>query len=137
MVDLKGFRLANNLTQGGLGEYLGIQKSFVSQIEHGLARLPKDKLTKLLDNEEGWDTSMLIPEETQGDNIQQTGGSNNIGKIAGDCAAELLSLRKENEMLRLQLEEAKALNAKYWDMLEKLMSCHSVVTPKSSDSPNC
>ena len=120
MIDLKAFRIANNLTQGGLGEYLGIQKSFVSQIEHGNSRLPKDKLTKLLSNDEGWDTSMLLPEETIGDNIHQNGGTNNIGKIDGNCAGELLALQKENEMLRQQLEEAKAQCERYWAMIEKL-----------------
>lgn len=116
MTDLKAFRVANNLTQDGLGDYLGIKKSFISKIEHGGAKLPEDKFAKLVNNEHGWDTSMLVG----GDHIQQNGGTNNIGKIAGDCSSELLALKKENEMLRQQLEEAKAQCEKFWAMIEKL-----------------
>lgn len=57
--DLKAFRKANNLTQEKLGEYLGIKKSFISTIESGKDPMPKDKLSKLLENPYGWDTSML------------------------------------------------------------------------------
>ena len=58
-IDLKAFRKANNLTQEKLGEYLGIKKSFISTIESEKDPMPKDKLTKLLENPFGWDTSML------------------------------------------------------------------------------
>lgn len=57
--DLKAFRKANNLTQDKLGDYLGIKKSFVSQIESDKASLPHDKFIKLLNNPFGWDVSML------------------------------------------------------------------------------
>lgn len=58
--DLKAFRKANGLTQTMLGEYLGINKSFISTIESGKDPMPKDKLTKLIHNSRGWDTSMLV-----------------------------------------------------------------------------
>ena len=58
-IDLKAFRKANNLTQEKLGEYLGIKKSFVSTIESGKDPMPKDKLSKLLNNPYGLDVSML------------------------------------------------------------------------------
>ena len=57
--DLKAFRKANNLTQTKLGNYLGINKSFISTIESGKDPMPKDKLSKLLNNPFGWDVSML------------------------------------------------------------------------------
>jgi transcriptional regulator with XRE-family HTH domain len=57
--DLKAFRKANNLTQTKLGEYLGINKSFISTIESGKDPMPKEKLSKLINNPYGWDTSML------------------------------------------------------------------------------
>ena len=57
--DLKAFRKANNLTQTELGNYLGINKSFISTIESGKDPMPKDKLSKLLNNPFGWDVSML------------------------------------------------------------------------------
>ena len=61
-VDLKAFRKANRLTQTQLGEYLGINKSFISTIESGKDPMPEERLSKLLQNPFGWDTSMLIIE---------------------------------------------------------------------------
>lgn len=60
--DLKAFRKVNDLTQDKLGEYLGIKKSFISQVESGKCPLPQEKFNKLLDNPYGWDTSVLTTE---------------------------------------------------------------------------
>lgn len=60
MADLKLFRKQNNLTQDELGEYLGIKKSFISRIENGFHKLPLEKLSKLLDNNLGWNVSALL-----------------------------------------------------------------------------
>ena len=60
MADLKQFRKQNNLTQDELGEYLGIKKSFISRIENGFHKLPQEKLSKLLENDFGWDVSALL-----------------------------------------------------------------------------
>lgn len=61
--DLKEFRIVNNLTQTQLGDYLGIQKGFVSKIENDKEKLPEPKYRKLLNNSYGWDVSMLQPSE--------------------------------------------------------------------------
>ena len=58
-IDIKAFREANNLTQKQLGDYLGIDKGFVSAIEHGKSKFPKAKFTLLLNNPHNWDVSML------------------------------------------------------------------------------
>ena len=60
MADLKLFRKQNNLTQGELGEYLGIKKSFISRIENGFHKLPHEKFSKLLENNLGWNVSALL-----------------------------------------------------------------------------
>lgn len=62
-IDLKAFREANNLTQTELGEYLGVQKAFISSVENGRSKLPKAKFTLLLQNPKGWDVSMLTQSE--------------------------------------------------------------------------
>jgi len=113
MIDLKGFRIANKLTQDELGAFLGIKKSFISKIEHGGARLPDDKFAKLLDNKKGWDVSMLSADDTDKERCRPR-------KEEGGPGGELLALMKENEMLRAQVEELKAQNEKYWNMIEKL-----------------
>ena len=62
-IDLQAFRKANNLTQTELGEYLGVQKAFISAVENGRSKLPKQKFTLLLQNKKGWDVSMLSQQE--------------------------------------------------------------------------
>lgn len=58
-IDLKAFRKTNNLTQEQVGDYLGIKKSFISQIESGKCSMPPEKFNKLLENPYGWDVSAL------------------------------------------------------------------------------
>lgn len=58
-IDLKAFRKTNNLTQEQVGDYLGIKKSFISQIESGKCSMPPEKFNKLLGNPYGWDVSAL------------------------------------------------------------------------------
>lgn len=118
MIDLKSFRKVNNLTQDDVGDYLGIKKSFISRIENNLAKLPEDKLRKLLENHYGWDTSMLIVDAAIAGDVIQANGQNNVGKMVAD--AEISSLKKENEMLRAQVDELKEEKEKYWEMIQRL-----------------
>ncbi len=123
MIDIKEFRKRNELTQEQLAQYWGVKTSFISFLENGRSKLPKEKLEKLLDNPNGWDTSMLKESNApiiNGDHIEQNGGRGNIGKIAGESSAELATLRKELEILRQQLKETKEQNEKYWTMIVKL-----------------
>lgn len=63
MIDLKTFRRVNKLIQKDLSEYLGVSREFISMVETGKTTLPYDHLRKLLDNDCGWDTSMLARKE--------------------------------------------------------------------------
>ena len=58
-IDIKAFRKSNNLTQTDIGDYLGCTKAFISAIEKGLRPLPNEMYSKLIDNPNNWDTSML------------------------------------------------------------------------------
>lgn len=62
-VDIKALRKSNNLTQTELGDYLGCTKAFISAIEKGLRPLPDEMYSKLIDNPNNWDTSMLTQSE--------------------------------------------------------------------------
>ena len=75
MVELKAFRKANGLTQTDVAEYLGIGKSFISRIESGSVALPRQKLIKLIENSNGWDTSALTSADSQ------SVGDNNSGVV--------------------------------------------------------
>lgn len=116
MIDLKGFRKANNLTQDELGGYLGIKKSFISKIEHGGASLPNDKFAKLMVNTEGWDTSLLTEEIILDETSSAINNLLNKKPNDGDFASLLLEIK----LLRAQLEEVKAEKDKYWEMICKL-----------------
>ena len=116
MVDLKEFRKANGLTQEKLGEYLGMKDSFISKIENGKDKLPPLKLKKLLDNDMGWDVSMLMVADTTVHHANNV----NIQSTVNSCEAELATLRKENEMLRTQVDELKEREAQYWEMIKNL-----------------
>lgn len=125
MPDLKGFRKDNGLTQSDLAKYLGggVDKGFISQIEHGTRKLPDAQLAKLLSNTMGWDTSMLqVDTPTTNISAKATGngsarveiGSRNKNycpEVSGDTEKDtrIAVLEKENEMLREQLEFMKTL----------------------------
>ena len=66
MVDLRGFRIYNKLTQGQVSAFLGLSVAFISAIERGMSRLPGEQLVKLINNDQGWDTRLL----TDGDPIR-------------------------------------------------------------------
>lgn len=60
MIELKQFRDLNNLKQGELANYLNVTSSFISRVENGFNSLPKDKLTLLIENNQGWDVTPLL-----------------------------------------------------------------------------
>ncbi len=78
MIELKSFRKANALTQKALAQYLGIGESFISRIESGQVGLPREHLSKILHNKEGWDTSVLENAGTLTANGSVIVGGNNI-----------------------------------------------------------
>lgn len=75
MVDLKGFRVCNNIRQKDVGDFLGLTVAFISAVERGLSRLPTEHLIALLNNDKGWDTTYL----TDGDPGRYV--NNNYGHI--------------------------------------------------------
>ena len=111
MIDLKSFRKINNLTQGELGEYIGMKKSFISKIENGKEKLPESKLQKLLANTMGWDTTMLEQSPTINTRVSgngsanvQVGSNNKLVQDSSDLKVQIAVLEKENELLREQRE---------------------------------
>lgn len=117
MADLRAFRKANKLKQEDLAKYLNTTRAFISMVETGASKLPPEKLSLLLNNTQGWETSMLVGNggiyagnNNAGDvNVQI--GQNRAGNRPkyGDAATQIAVLEKENEMLREQLEFMKTL----------------------------
>lgn len=122
MIDLRGFRTSNGLTQEDVAKFLGVATAFISQVESGKRGLPDTQLEKLKKNDRGWNTEMLALHQVihSGDHIEQKGGKGNIGKIAGESSPELLALRREVELLRAQLEASEKRCEQYWEMIQRL-----------------
>lgn len=123
-IDLKAFRKANFLTQSELGEFLGIQKPFISRIENGKEKLPRQQLMKLLENSKGWDTTMLVGDKNvvsaKASGHSSANATINYHSASTDNNTDaLLSRIAELEQL---LKEEKDRSQKYWAMIEKLMN---------------
>lgn len=102
--DLKAFRKANNLTQSELGEYLGVKKAFVSQMESDKCPIPSDKFNKLINNPYGWDTSLL----------SQSNGAEEVapikeGALIAELRAQIERLESKVDNLNQELGEKNAL----------------------------
>lgn len=107
LIDIKAFRKANNLTQNQLGVYLGVDKGFISAIEHGKSKFPKAKLTLLLNNPHNWDVSMLSqPENPKSE--QPTSDNGYIRRLKeelDEVKAERDALLQEIAVLKYQLAQ--------------------------------
>lgn len=130
--DLKEFRIVNNLTQTELGDYLGVQKGFISKIENGKDKLPEPKYRKIIGNPYGWDTSMLtraeVSQSSTGDNTIQVTGNNvdmrNINqslaqdeKKVAELEKRVAELTKDKEMLQAMIEKLQAQMSKLLEMM--------------------
>lgn len=109
MTQLKLFRQTNNLTQKELADYLGIGVSFISRVESGQVELPQKHLSKLLINNNGWETSSLTLKE-QGSSIN---GSVIVGGNASHSNRQYFSdspdvLRAQIDMLDERIKEKDA-----------------------------
>ncbi len=112
MIDLKEFRKQNKITQVELAKYLDVLQGFVSQIENGNAKLPEDKLNKLLDNPHGWDTSMLTGSNHVGDNsvhAQVNGNGTANAHINYGSGDECAVLKERVKCLERIIEEKERL----------------------------
>ena len=77
-MDLALFRAVNGIKQVELAEYLCVGKSYLSNVEAGRVRLSKENIKKLLENPNGWDTSMLGNDETYKEMFSEFLSANNI-----------------------------------------------------------
>ena len=69
LVNMKAFRLANELSQREVAEYLDVSIAFISAVERGQTKLPADKLARLLENDKEWETASLIDNPDKGGKV--------------------------------------------------------------------
>ena len=121
MNNIAAFLKKNNLKQVDLARFLGISEPSVSKMVKGKSNPSEGNLHKIINNKEGWDTSML----TFG-NIHQTGTTNvaGIGNVVnerphpeyvGHETYEQFIKRLEETIERLEREKEE-----YWELIKKL-----------------
>ena len=68
-VNLKGFRVVNELSQKEIAEYLEVSIAFISAVERGQAKLPADKFLRLIENDQDWETAPLLDQGDRGTRV--------------------------------------------------------------------
>ena len=107
-IDIKAFRKSNDLTQTNLGDYLGCTKAFISAIEKGLRPLPDEMYSKLIDNPNNWDISMLTqPENPMADEPKADGLVEYLEKKVSDQEILIRELYQQIGMLEAKLDLAR------------------------------
>ena len=146
LVNMKGFRVMNELSQKDVAEYLEVSIAFISAVERGQAKLPAEKLVKLLENDRDWETSALLDHSDKGTRIHHDyrSISNNIegefnapvhnNNYSGFSDEEferelqrrtelkdqqIASLEAEVERLRMDLARERSINERFMAILEK------------------
>lgn len=118
MIDLKSFRKKNSLTQIDLANYFGVGQGFISQMEKGDRPIPKECISKILANPNGWDVSMLMseaqPENAVEEKPEEVRTLDKLFALVDDQRAEikmLLSMLREKDEkideLRRELDARK------------------------------
>lgn len=121
MIDLREFRKANNLQQDDIADYLGVTKSFISQVENGKRDLPQSQLSKLLLNYHGWVTTSL---QKKKENPYPGGpsGMDSVGRL--QKIFEIYGIDAQHLVDKMELDDPKAiydiLNGKNKDISPKL-----------------
>lgn len=88
LVNMRAFRAMNELSQKDIAEYLEVSIAFISAVERGQAKLPAEKLVRLLENDRDWETSALIDQADKGTRIHHD--YRNIGQnIEGEFNAPI------------------------------------------------
>lgn len=64
-MDVRAFLKANGLKQRELAYYLGVTEAAISNVVKGKSDFAEENLIKILNNPNGWDTSMLVESEPE------------------------------------------------------------------------
>ena len=117
---LRKFRIQNKLLQKEIADYLGVSRNFISIIESGKSSLPREQWQKLVNNDQGWNTSALLESDQPSDN-SNNGNITKIGNLSGETnspttvnnnggSAELMKvIEQQREQIKAQHEQIQNL----------------------------
>jgi transcriptional regulator with XRE-family HTH domain len=146
MVNLRAFRLMNELSQKEVADYLEVSIAFISSIERGQAKLPIEKLARLLENDREWETAPLLDQGGKGTRVHhdhRTISNNMEGEFNAPVHnnnysgfsdeeferelerrtalkdQQIAALEAEIERLRIDLARERSINERFMGILEK------------------
>lgn len=115
MDTIKNFRKCNKISQVALAEYLEVTQGFISQIEKGICPIPDWVISKILENTNGWDTTMFEESNPQPQLVSETIPSlSNVEILLRDLLAEK---EAKIDALNEMIWELKAENARLQEQL--------------------
>lgn len=116
-MDIRGFLKANSLKQKDLAHYLGVTEAAISNVVKGKSDFAEENLIKILNNPNGWDTSMLVesdPKPAQTSTQSDDYVKDRLFALLDDQSEQikmLLGMLKEKDeeirQLREELDERK------------------------------
>ncbi len=120
---LQQFLVTNHLQQTDLKDFLGLSKSTISQAVSGKSKLSALKLIELIENDRGWDTSMLSPDArinqagniNTGDIINSPNVQNSV-QINSEITRLIDMLEKKDSTIDSLIEQ----NGKLLDIIKSL-----------------
>lgn len=99
----KQFLKVNHIRQVDLARFLGVTESSISSVINGRNQLSEPNLVKILNNDRGWDVSMLQPASV-GSNINSVVNSKNFSyEHGGISASQFMAYAQENQRQMGQL----------------------------------
>ena len=119
MDTIKNFRKCNKMSQVALAEYLNVTQGFISQMEKGLCPIPDWVISKLIENTNNWDASMLIETQSRDSEPELVAEPkpqlSNVEILLRDMLAEE---RARNDALQERINELIEENARLKTLIE-------------------
>lgn len=117
MDTIRIFRKCNKLSQVALADYLQVTQGFISQIEKDLCPTPDWVISKLLENPNEWDTSMLVEEKTPSPAPSQT---EQVDMVIELLKAQNADLQAKVDALNQKIGELQAMLKKEREELAEI-----------------
>ena len=116
-MEVRAFLKTNNLKQRDLAYYLGVTEAAISNVVKGKSDFSKENLIKILNNPNGWDTSMLVEEKTPAPAPSQT---EQVDMVIELLKAQNADLQAKVDALNQRIGELQALIKKEREELAEI-----------------